>query len=402
MWPLQLVVAASVGVVAGTPSCLPNDNGTTSAAGFVRSSVTLEVANWDTHKLITHAVRVLLEERLGLSVRLFPHPGGPSLYERVARGTVDANVEVWPAGKEEGYRRWVCKAEPCSVREQRAISRDLGFSGDTGMFVAYRSPAILTRHLLDHWRAYHSADNAKLLPPADFSTRGSRDHCAERFCSSDGRFYPGRCGGEGHGTGSRGNMTAATRLGCRLFLGMDPSWDVGLWESAIDASALPLVATYVGDSDAAMISNLNASLAAGWDGAVFYHWRPSALLARWSSLFHQPQSGNVSWTKLSLANDDTSQCELKWGETWCYLVPHVLQKVLNPALSERVPSAFSLLNSLRITQQHVNQLLVKFAEHGSHEQAACAWLRETPQVWTPWVHTAQNGACRATQPARHT
>ena len=100
------------------PLCLPPASNATGDLGLVQSSLTLEIDNWSTHKLITHAARILLHERLGLTVNLQQHTGGTGVYERAATGAVDANLEVWPLGKETYMAQWVCGADSCPHRRQ--------------------------------------------------------------------------------------------------------------------------------------------------------------------------------------------------------------------------------------------------------------------------------------------
>jgi ABC-type branched-subunit amino acid transport system substrate-binding protein/ABC-type proline/glycine betaine transport system substrate-binding protein len=398
---VHAAVASAASAPPPSPPCLPPVNTTAATLGLVQSSVVLEMDNWDTHKLITYAAKILLEERLGLRISLRHHAGGTEVYQRAGTGAVDANLEVWGVGKDDAAARWVCESRATCAHqaEQWVTSRPLGFAGDVGVFLAYRNMSLLETYLLDYWRAYRNPKMARRIPPADFVQDASgRINCTSQFCASDGRFYARPCGGNGmgHGNGTAGNVTAAAERGCRLYIAMDPAWDTGVFEAAFDALNLPMVATYVGATDQAVVHHINRSLLAGYPAALFYHWRPSVLVAAWNT-----QVSQSSVVKLGLPNDDTSFCELKWGTSWCQQTSQRVQKLLNAKLEARVPSAWSLLNSFHISNAHIDTLLVKSpstsgSAFSTHEQAACAWLTQNRELWAPWISAAQEVAQRRT------
>ena len=74
-------------------------------------------------------------------------------------------------------------------------------------------------------------------------------------------------------------------------------------------------------------------LVVGVETVLLAQWDTTLGLGRRGAGGHGP---NASWlggfrlAKLSLPNDDTAQCALQWGRSWCYIAAHVLQKVLNP------------------------------------------------------------------------
>ena len=70
------------------------------------------------------SVMQLMEETLGLSVDVLDGTGGTSVYENVATGTVDANLEVWRGLKDRslactstcGARcGGTCRSRKCSI-----------------------------------------------------------------------------------------------------------------------------------------------------------------------------------------------------------------------------------------------------------------------------------------------
>ena len=58
--------------------------------------------------------------------------------------------------------------------------------------------------------------DASMLPDAPIMA------CTREFCSADGRFYPSRCGGDGLGTGTSGDLTTAAANGCRVIFFEQP------------------------------------------------------------------------------------------------------------------------------------------------------------------------------------
>ena len=241
--------------------------------------VVLEANNWETHSLVTHVAKILLEEGLGESVAL-QHHGGGAVYERAAKAQIDANLEVWPNGKHAARQKWLCANAvsdhsdcsssapgPCAVEQfHTAVGRS------AQSYVASANYSQLLQAAPDFWRSYTSRDSAAIaaLPPVNFSVPGlERELCTRPICSPDGRWYPSQCGGV-NGTGS---VAAAIHLyGCRAYFSATPLWDEGVVEAAIEASGMLLVVVYLGPDPSSLSAHIEAASSAGHKLAVFYHW----------------------------------------------------------------------------------------------------------------------------------
>ena len=239
-------------------------------------TITLEEDNWDTHRLLTRALRFvrpapppapalapaaarlrltagwiralqLLEEKLGLAAQVDIHPsvGGPGVYARTGSGLADVNLEVWPKGKEAEARTWMCSSARTSNCTKTA---NLGATGTSGIFAAAHDRSLLDEADYDYWRSYRTDGPSAstvldMIPPANFR-QDVASVCTEDFCSSDGRFYPAACGGDGQGGGTAGTLATAASAGCRLYLGGDPAWDSGIFEEALDGLGYSLAVSY--------------------------------------------------------------------------------------------------------------------------------------------------------------
>ena len=178
---------------------------------------------------------------------IHPSVGGPGVYVRTGSGLADVNLEVWPTGKEEEASAWLCS----SARTSNCTAQPtLGATGTSGIFAA----SALDRSLLDdadYWRSYRTdgpsgSEVLDMIPPANFlANRGDASDCTDDFCSSDGRFYPAACGGDGQGGGTAGTLTTAASAGCRLYLGGNPAWDNAIFEEALDGLGYSLAVSYV-------------------------------------------------------------------------------------------------------------------------------------------------------------
>jgi hypothetical protein len=253
-------------------------NGTSSRA------TTLEIDNWASHRLVTVAAQILIQEGLGQTVELHEDVAGVLVYERVARGVVDANLEVWTSGKESARVEWKCTTGRIANGSMCALEQFHQYAGHSAQTYVGLNPSSSIPDS-DFWRRYQANSTPAMLalPPANFSVPGwAHESCssaahlvtAAGCSSSDGRFYPTACGG----TNQMGNAATAARLGCRAYFAGSPSWDPGMVEHAIESSGLLLVVTYVGDPTALGVYT-NAAAAAGHDAVIFYHWQPSLFLS---------------------------------------------------------------------------------------------------------------------------
>jgi len=185
------------------------------------------------------SVMQLMEETLGLSVDVLDGTGGTSVYENVARGTVDANLEVWRGLKD---RSLACTSA-CDASDEGSFGcaqeRFHDFMGHVGQYVSYRNSSIVQSHLIDFWRSFLNPETLRLVPSANFSAEAGLPvrTCTDEHCTADGKHYPARCGGDGLGQGTAGDMTTALARGCRVYFGMHENWDAQ-FEQSIDALGL--------------------------------------------------------------------------------------------------------------------------------------------------------------------
>jgi ABC-type branched-subunit amino acid transport system substrate-binding protein len=68
-------------------------------------------------------------------------------------------------------------------------------------------------------------------------------------------------------------------------------------------------------------------------------------------------------------------------------------RLISPRLERRLPEVWTLLQSFRIGRTEVEEILRKHPSHpdstaASIHEAACEWLRESPETWGPWVTAA--------------
>ena len=349
------------------------------------TDIVLRSIGWaDARRRRAAARSQLLEETLGFDVAILDGTAGQSSYENVANGLVDGNVEVWLGNKD---RSLACTSS-CGASADGSSSANIGcalerphdFLGHVGTYVSYQNNSLVQSHLVDFWRSFKNPETLQMVPGANFSAQLGlpRRTCSDQHCSPDGRHYPARCGGDGLGQGTVGDLVTALSHGCRAYFGMHENWDEQ-FEQAIDALGLPLVTTFVGDSTNQMREYLRVAHQT-FEVVLFYHWKPSILLS----------SGG--FLELNLPQDPQF-CTKEWGSELCELVSKEVTRLVNPSLKQRLPAAASLLDSFRLNGSHVDVLLHKHPDnpastHNTTDEAACEWLNEMTQLWRPWVEMA--------------
>ena len=125
-------------------------------------------------------------------------------------------------------------------------------------------------------------------------------------------------------------VAGALARGCRLHIAMHQNWDPMVFEQSIDALDLPLVTTYIGDS-VTLLREYLAVAKANHDAVIFYHWRPSMLLA------------GSGFVEVGLS-DDPAVCgteETDWGYEMCQVQSSNIVRVMNPSLNRRLPDAWT-------------------------------------------------------------
>mmetsp|Transcript_120333 Transcript_120333/g.312307 ORF Transcript_120333/g.312307 Transcript_120333/m.312307 type:complete len:934 (-) Transcript_120333:477-3278(-) len=66
--------------------------------------------NWQSHRMVTHIAAILLRDVLKYDVEIVSAPGSWTTsddLERLAKGEIDANLELWPKGKEDKFASFV-------------------------------------------------------------------------------------------------------------------------------------------------------------------------------------------------------------------------------------------------------------------------------------------------------
>ena len=101
-----------------------------------------------------------------------------------------------------------------------------GFGGREMIFIGRAvgtTPSDTEQAALDHWASYLNPAVLARLPPANFTLPNAPLlSCTNKFCAADGRFYPSRCGGDGTGMGTSGDLATAAANGCRVVFADQP------------------------------------------------------------------------------------------------------------------------------------------------------------------------------------
>ena len=257
-------------------------NGTEGAAPF-RGNFSLEVddAN-DLSLLVAYVLATLIEDKLGFEVNLVARHFIDHSIERVARGDVDASVEIQltEAREKDIYTRLV------EIEELALDLGPTGYSNSAGWYVA--NGHVITDEELclhqDHWHTLtHTAALGAMLtanevaPGVNFTggpvcdiARG--DPLEHGYCPpTTGKYFSRACTASGFSTAVPGRP-------CRALLAHYPSYDVGVNEQLVNnlgGDGLEFGVVYLGYN----ASNEIMARAARGETFLFHHWHPSPLLA---------------------------------------------------------------------------------------------------------------------------
>ncbi|MGH3087039.1 MAG: glycine betaine ABC transporter substrate-binding protein [Rubrobacteraceae bacterium] len=69
--------------------------------------------------------------------------------------------------------------------------------------------------------------------------------------------------------------------------------------------------------------------------------------------------------------------------------PSKLHTAFREGLEEDDPTAYALLDSMRLTEEQINELQLEIVESGRPEEGAKSWLEENREVVEPWLEAAR-------------
>jgi len=354
VWGLSAAVAA-----AATPCFPPMDRPS--------QGVTLRLLqrDWASHRLVTSVAAILLREKLMFDVEVIPPPANSDTqadFQRLATSEIDANMEVWPRGKEAEYQRWVAHGAVVDAGMHKVASR-------TGMFVTRNDSAFYAR-LRDPaaQELYSKATVAQGEQGADLA-----NYCADPAWNCSNLIWrPPQCG----------PVQPGAKDPCRAqLLKGDTGYDTGVMEQQIKNSGLNVSIAYV--TPATLSQKVWAAHGKG-EHVLFYSWTPREPM-------HGIPSSEVTPVEFPPATPEClgSNNDKPTGGLDCDLGITGLKKLVSPRLAE-ARDALRFVQTFALAAEDYEALFTLQALTQSDDQAACMWLREVGESrWGQWAAFTQ-------------
>jgi glycine betaine/proline transport system substrate-binding protein len=295
--------------------------GGTSSGPAPRTTIHLARNSWYAAQLDDAVAEILLTEKLGLGVELVDIDEYAQ-WDEIARGDLDASLEVWPSGHASDVQTYVATG-----RVENA-----GLLGPVGKIGWYVPSFVLEQHPeLSTWDGLKIPANAQLfVTPATMA-------------SGKGQFLAG-----------------------------DPSWTQ--YDGQIIQNLGLKLQVVTSGSEAATLEALDQAYSQRMP-ILFYFWLPHYAFVKYDlANVALPPYSDACWGRAGAGGVD------------CDYPTDRLFKIVWPGLRAASPRAYALLTAMTLTTADQLEMLESYAIRGlTLDDAARAWIDAHPDKWTPWV-----------------
>ena len=184
--------------------------------------------------------------------------------------------------------------------------------------------------------------------------------------------HPALATWEGYADPELSKLFATAETGDKgQFLAGDPSW-VQYDADIIANLGLNLTVVTAGSEDAllAAVSSAYARQAP----ILFYFYEPHAIFSKFDL------------TRVELPPySDACYAQAESGGVNCAYPADVLMKIISPALQQKAPDVYTLLNNMQYGSDAQVDMLALMDEGLTAEQAAAQWVADNGAIWRAWV-----------------
>jgi glycine betaine/proline transport system substrate-binding protein len=326
----QWAVVALVAVTAMlTAACSNVGGGGASSSASVganpaNANITIKIAvnDWVGSAANAGVAKDLLE-KLGYKVELVKIDEFAQ-FPALARGQLDATLEVWPSGHGADYKKYI---------QGKAGVIDGGKNGVIGQIGWWLPTYMVQQH-------------------PELATWEGLNKDASLFATAE--------------TGSEGQL-----------LDGDPSFTTFDGE-IIKSLGLNYQVVYAG-SEAAELTALKQAYAKQ-DPILMYFWTPHWAQAKYKLTMVQLPTVTSACTNAADNNNGKGYA--------CAYPTDVLYKAFNADLQTRAPQAYALLTAFNYTNDDQNGIGLDISAGMSPEAAGQKWLDANPTKWQPWIDAA--------------
>jgi len=319
---MLLLLMLLVGACSSGPSDDDLSAQTTPTAFVAKPRISLVVNDWTASALNVAVAEQLIERHLGYPVVAERIDDTTEIYDRLADGSLDANLEVWPSNMSPRDQRYLDDGEVADLGELGSVGKVGWFVPD---YVVEQHPAVV------NWEAFNDPEIAAL------------------FASPT--------------SGSRGRL-----------LGTNPDYEQ--YDKEIIANLnLPLRVEFSGSEEATM-----AELSARHEAAepvLVYWWTPTAAVGNFDLVNVALPESNEACQASAEAGDGGVNCDYPENR---------IIKVASPDLADKAPDVLAFLERFTLTTDDQIQLLVAVETEGATvDAAASAWIEANESTWQSWL-----------------
>ncbi|KAJ3282528.1 hypothetical protein HDU79_009861 [Rhizoclosmatium sp. JEL0117] len=321
--------------------------------------IVITTEGWDSYFLNAYVAQYLLEV-MGYQTYVAQTGGGYSIGPEFYVNAIDLFLEAWPEDT-ANYEQ---------LTQVDRVAVDMGAAGYSGVIGLYVPTPLVEKYPafeLDFWRFLLNPE-ARALFPASGSTP---PYLVDGKPQCDGD--PKQCV-NGYYTPAQCKVPGAK---CIELWAYDPAYSPSNFQRIIDSLGLMVTIKFIGwSADKAMTAALNAG-----QNVFVYNWAPTAFVA----------ANNITRV-LFPATDHQQYVNLVKDRANAYVTTDVPTIIIHKLATQKFltdfPELQSFANKYQILDAHMNQMLKSTVEKNlNYSQAACQWIQENEDIWSPWIPT---------------
>lgn len=277
---------------------------------------------WMGGSINAHVAKIILHEKMGYPVEIVNVDENVQ-WELLAKGELDASLEVWPSGHMDDIRKYIV--------EQKTI-QNMGLLGVVGKIGWYIPAYMVEKHpSLATWVGFKDPHLVSLFKTAASGKKGQ-------------------------------------------FLTGDPTW-VQYDREIIKNLGLKFKVVQLGSEDA-LLRALDAAYKRK-EPILFYFWTPHSAQIKYrltQVALPKCQCRESFFVKINSGNID------------CDYPPDILFKIASSGLKQKAPDVYYFLKSFSYTtEDQVSIITLVTLEGKSVDEAARIWVEKNPNKWKFWI-----------------
>ncbi|KAJ3108045.1 hypothetical protein HDU96_007697 [Phlyctochytrium bullatum] len=316
-----------------------------------RRPLVMDMSAWDSARLATRLIQIILEEVMGFKVVVKEYVGGSITRTRLAKGVSDIALEIW-WGQQPTWKSY----------------GSIGYQGRSGLYVPTRLVQQYPELGLDFWRFLRNPEARKLFVNAAEGPR-MRTASGGYVCDNikngcqKGLYLP------------KGYKESNASAYPEIWL-MYPGWSKWNYERMTDGLDLNVVLNWLGDDTEKLVQQYLTDPKA--KGIIFYNWVPTAFVALANvTRLMMPYDGEGLYQRYQLNPEFTP---LVVDEPLA-----VLLKAGSSYFDDTFIEPANLISKFELRDDEINWMLRLLSMNITYDEAACQWAKLNEARWKDWI-----------------